>query len=845
MRTQEETVTAAVETVEAPPVEMPEGAHPITLPVMVVEGLETSDGRFINPGALSTRALPLGLYAQTRSTHGAEGDAATWLVGAITEATRHDGPEVTQLSTGKPFPEGTYVWSAKGWMYDDVPAAPQKSAYQLVKDGALRGNSVDLSAMEAEFEYAEDAQPGDHPDRIVVHAAVVAATTLVGQPAFQDAYVALDGMPVAEATEALTAGALVPAWRSADIGDTCSPCVTGQTAILAAIDAERLNALADGDLFDADETPGAQDYSTSGMVALVPANPNILTVPGGDPAGELHMTLAYLGDEVDQWDADMLAAVHRIAREFTDAEAQYARLAAEAAEDGSAIPQSDSYRAPFQKGPVTATVFSHAVFNPNGDNGRDPATVYLFDGQGDRMDIEYQQGNLASELRNALGQVNFPEQHSPFIPHVTAGYGVPTEQLTYTGPIEFDRLRVAIGDNVTDYPLGGGQPALVASAATLPPAEWFTDPKLTEPTPLTVTDDGRVFGHLAEWNTCHVGFAGQCVTPPHSASGYAYFMVHSVRARDESGQAITLPVGYGTIGTGHADIRAGAMAAAEHYDNTGTAAFEIAVGEDEHGIWFAGRLMPGLDEVAEHRARGTVFSGDWRTVRGQLEMLAALGVNTPGFPVPRARVASGQPLSIVAAGVIHAPAPEAPAPEAPAPEAPADGPFTGTQALGVSEEEFRTVIAWINAQRLTGEQQAAITELGELLGDGPTATELAEAELAYLLEADHPWLAEDVELCDDEDATEHDADHLGDKLTITAAGRKVLHLPSYIKRIANHLKKKGMSQSHAIASAVNAAKKMCATGDLNFPGDQDVNPGSRAQACAAVAQWTKDRPGAR
>lgn len=62
-------------------------------------------------------------------------------------------------------------------------------------------------------------------------------------------------------------------------------------------------------------------------------------------------------------------------------------------------------------------------------------------------------------------------------------------------------------------------------------------------------------------------------------------------------------------------------------------------------------------------------------------------------------------------------------------------------------------------------------------------------------------------------------------------------LPTYIERIAVHLHAKGMSISHAIATAVNAAKKMCATGDLNWPGLQNVNPGSRAEACAAVARW--------
>lgn len=70
-------------------------------------------------------------------------------------------------------------------------------------------------------------------------------------------------------------------------------------------------------------------------------------------------------------------------------------------------------------------------------------------------------------------------------------------------------------------------------------------------------------------------------------------------------------------------------------------------------------------------------------------------------------------------------------------------------------------------------------------------------------------------------------------------------LPSYIKRISKHLQRKGMSESHAIASAVNAAKKMCATGDLNWPGLQNVNPGSRAEACASVASWEAKKARAR
>lgn len=71
------------------------------------------------------------------------------------------------------------------------------------------------------------------------------------------------------------------------------------------------------------------------------------------------------------------------------------------------------------------------------------------------------------------------------------------------------------------------------------------------------------------------------------------------------------------------------------------------------------------------------------------------------------------------------------------------------------------------------------------------------------------------------------------------------HLPPYVKRIAKHLRRKGFSESHSIATALNATDKMCATGDVSFPGLQHINPGSRAEACAAVAQWEQLKARAR
>ena len=60
---------------------------------------------------------------------------------------------------------------------------------------------------------------------------------------------------------------------------------------------------------------------------------------------------------------------------------------------------------------------------------------------------------------------------------------------------------------------------------------------------------------------------------------------------------------------------------------------------------------------------------------------------------------------------------------------------------------------------------------------------------------------------------------------------------NWIYRCAIHLHAKGFTVGHALATAINAAKKACATGDLNWPGWQGINMKSRAECCAAVAQW--------
>lgn len=195
--------------------------------------------------------------------------------------------------------------------------------------------------------------------------------------------------------------------------------------------------------------------------------------------------------------------------------------------------------------------------------------------------------------------------------------------------------------------------ALVAHAASedwRPPVEWFTDPGLNVPIPVTVTDQGRVYGHAAQWGECHLGFGDTCIKPPQE-DAHPYFLTGEVVCDDGSRVA----VGQVVAGIGHAPLYLGASKAHDHYDNTLAVVADVTVGNDKHGIWVAGAIRPSAESwrVHELRASGQV-SPDWHRIGGQLRMVGLLTVNISGYQVPRARaralVASGEVRSLIATG---------------------------------------------------------------------------------------------------------------------------------------------------------------------------------------------------
>lgn len=172
-----------------------------------------------------------------------------------------------------------------------------------------------------------------------------------------------------------------------------------------------------------------------------------------------------------------------------------------------------------------------------------------------------------------------------------------------------------------------------------PPGEWFFEPEADRPTPLTFDDEGRVFGHLAVWGSCHTGFLNgafaECVQPPRSQTDYSYF--HVGRMRTEEGKDVS--IGKVTYDTDHAPLTAGLQAASRHYDHTGSVGAYVRASDGRHGIWLSGAVRSDLPPEGLRDLRANGPSGDWRLFNRNLELIASLAVPVQGFPVPQAQLA--------------------------------------------------------------------------------------------------------------------------------------------------------------------------------------------------------------
>lgn len=170
------------------------------------------------------------------------------------------------------------------------------------------------------------------------------------------------------------------------------------------------------------------DYHDGAMVALIPSTDDAtrLAVDDYEPPQELHVTLTFLGkaEDIDDW---------------TALEAGCRRIAAKTA-------------------PIEANPWAVSHFNPTGE---DPCAVYLM---GNNEALEPLRDEVNDLCYNEMP--NLPQQHSPWVPHMTMGYGLDPNTLTQAGtPITLDKIRIAVGGHIIDIPLEGGeQEGLAASA---------------------------------------------------------------------------------------------------------------------------------------------------------------------------------------------------------------------------------------------------------------------------------------------------------------------------------------------------------------------------------------------
>jgi hypothetical protein len=166
---------------------------------------------------------------------------------------------------------------------------------------------------------------------------------------------------------------------------------------------------------------------------------------------------------------------------------------------------------------------------------------------------------------------------------------------------------------------------VAAAVPWTPPAAWFSDPQLSGPTKVTVADDGRVFGHVARWDTLHEVHQ---VPPPHCPFGGSYpkFHRHPV-ATSDGGMMLTGPLA--TNGHASTDASVTVAAAQMHYDDPNFILADVVAGEDQHGIWVAGALRPGVSAFQVLLAHRYSFSGDWRDGA----MIAACSCSVPAFSI--------------------------------------------------------------------------------------------------------------------------------------------------------------------------------------------------------------------
>ncbi|WP_060905544.1 phage minor head protein [Streptomyces scabiei] len=217
-----------------------------------------------------------------------------------------------------------------------------------------------------------------------------------------------------------------------------------------------------------------------GMIALIPTAEDAarLAIEGGEDAGELHLTLYFLGDNGADWTEDQRNELANGVR-------------ARVGELG---------------GPLTAHAFGANHWNAGTDS---PSWVWAVGDDRDRPEgmptLGFVRALITDALEDTHERPELPTQHSPWVPHVCAAYsddpGLLEALEERLGPITFDRVRLAFGGDDIDIPLTEEEPMTEETAAGMPTRAWSTPGGAALAFENQQTGDGRVFAPGAlEWS---------------------------------------------------------------------------------------------------------------------------------------------------------------------------------------------------------------------------------------------------------------------------------------------------------------------------------------------------------
>lgn len=194
------------------------------------------------------------------------------------------------------------------------------------------------------------------------------------------------------------------------------------------------------------------------------------------------------------------------------------------------------------------------------------------------------------------------------------------------------KARPRMGLPPKDYMLTDVEPVAAAAAVATYPPSHFERWESKDPTPLQVTKDGHVFGHIAGAG-CRVDDAATCSKYKRDPDPELRHF-HTWSLTTDDGEVIR--VGPLVAGTLHASRDMSLNAARQHHENTSKVWALVRAYEDSRGrLCVSGSVIPGLDPTFQAQAVSAPISVEKWPVPGVhgTTLTAAVSVNVPAWPV--------------------------------------------------------------------------------------------------------------------------------------------------------------------------------------------------------------------